>query len=65
MTDREEFLPLQLKKTASIVILLGEELESTVDFMVNQSPNPWILRLDILALDFWLKNTVDMVFTKS
>ena len=46
MTDREKFLPLQLKKTASIVIQLGEELESTVDFMVNQSPNPWILRLE-------------------
>ena len=60
MTDREEFLPLQLKKTASIVILSGEELESTVDFMVNQSPNPWILRLE-----FGLDNTVDMAFTKS
>ena len=35
MTDREEFLPLQLKKTASIVILLGEELESMVYFIVS------------------------------
>ena len=51
---------MQLKKTASIVILSGEELESTVDFMVNQSPNPWILRLE-----FGLDNTVDMAFTNS